>query len=134
MASQPGYASTVKVGIGALSVANTNRDGTGTIETVFTAGASGSRIDRIVIKAKGNTTAGVIRLFIYNGTTSYLWREIAVSAITVSATVAGFESAMSSNNAADIGFLPLVLPVNYILKASTHNAETFNVIAIGGDL
>lgn len=133
MAAQPGYAATPKVGVGALSAANTNRNGTGTIETVFTAGASGSRVDRIVIKATGNTTPGTVRLFIYTGSTYYLWREIAVSAITVSATVGGFESAMSSNNAADIGFLPLSLPTGYSLRASTHNAETFNVIANGGD-
>lgn len=134
MASQPGYAATAKVGRGALSAANTNRDGTGTIATVFSAGASGSRVDRIVIKATANTTAGMVRLFIHDGSSAYLWREIAVSAIIVSATVAGFESSMSSNNAADIGFLPLTMPTGYSLRASTHNAETFNVWAIGGDL
>lgn len=133
MSAQAGYAATPRVGIGTISTANTNRDGTGTIGTIFTAGSSGSRIDRIVIKATVNTTAGMVRLFIHNGTTAYLWREIAVSAITVSATVAGFESAMSSNNAADIGFLPLVLPTGYSLRASTHNAETLNVTAVGGD-
>lgn len=133
MSGQAAYAATPRNSAVNITTANTNRDGTGTIGTVFTAGSSGSRIDRIVIKATSTTTAGMVRLYVYNGSTYYLLREIAISAITPSSTVATYETAMASNNAADIGFLPLILPNGYSLRASTHNGESFNVIAIGGD-
>ncbi len=134
MSTTPQYAATPKVGLANISTANTNRDGTGTIGTVLSAGASGTRIDRIVVIATSTTTAGMVRLFIHDGSAYKLWREVPVSAVTPSASVATFYAAMSSNNAQDIGFLPLTLPTGYSLRASTHNAESFNVIAIGGDL
>ena len=126
MSSTPQFTGTPKVGIGALSVANTNRDGTGTIATVFSAGASGSRIDKAVVKATQTTTAGMVRLFLHDGATAKLLTEIPVSAITVGANVPGFETV--------VDFLGgLVIPTDYSLRASTNNAETFNVTAFGGD-
>jgi hypothetical protein len=133
MAQIPQYAATPKVGIAVISTANTSRDGTGTIGTVFSAGASGSRIDRIIVNATGTTTAGMVRLFIHDGTNARLFREISVSAATPSGTVQAFSAFMSSQNAQDIGHLPLVLPTGYSLRASTHNAESFVATAIGGD-
>lgn len=133
MAIQAQFAATPKVGVASISTANTARDGTGTIGTVLTAGASGSRVDRIDIQATGTTTAGMVRLFLHNGTTAFLWREVPVSAATPSGTVAAFSASQSSNNAADIGYLPLVLPTGWSLRASTNNAESFVVTAIGGD-
>ena len=134
MSTAPQYAATPRFDAETISTANTNRDGTGTIGTVFTAGASGSRVDRITIKATGTTTSGMVRLYVYDGATYFLYREIAVSAITPSGTTATFSSAMSSNNAQDIGHLPLILPTGHSLRASTHNAESFNILAYGGDL
>lgn len=134
MSTTPQYASTPRFDSDLISAANTNRDGTGTIVTIFTAGSSGSRIDRITIKATGTTTAGMVRFFIHDGTTYHLFREISISAITASGTVATFSAAMSSNNAQDIGYLPLTLPTGHSLRASTHNAESFNVLVYGGDL
>jgi hypothetical protein len=103
-----------------ISAANTARDGTGTIVNVETAGASGTRIDDIVIIATGTTTAGMVRLFLHDGTNARLWREVPVTAITPSATVQAFTATLSS--------LALVLQTGWSLRASTHNAETFNVL------
>lgn len=114
------YAATPKTAVAQVSTANTNRDGTGTLATVFTAGTSGSRIDDIAIIATGTTTAGMVRLFLHDGTNARLWREVAVSAITPSATVSPFSSLL--------GNLALVLQSGWSLRASTHNAETFNVL------
>jgi hypothetical protein len=126
MATAPAYAATPRHAVGALSAANTNRDGTGTVVTVFTAGASGSRIDKVRVAAKGNTTAGVVRLFIYDGTNYALWDEFLVTAITPSTAVSVFETEEEFT-------YPILLPAGYSLRASTHNAETFSVFAIGGD-
>ena len=131
MSTAANYASTPKCGIGQISTANTNRDGTGTIGTIFTAGASGSRIDAINIKATGTTTAGMIRLFIHDGTNARLLTELPVLALTPSATLPSWETQLNTNTMTQV--LPLVLPTGYSLRAATNNAETFNVIALGGD-
>lgn len=120
MATTAQYASTVRAGVAQISTANTNRNGTGTIATVFTAGSSGSRIDDISIDATGTVTAGVVRLFINDGTTSYLWQEILVTATTPSTTVAVWSFTLLNQ--------ALILPSGWSLRASTNNAETFNVI------
>ena len=70
MASTPAFAATPRLGVALLSVANTNRDGSGNIETVLAAGSAGARLERIVIAARGTTTAGMVRLFVHNGTTA----------------------------------------------------------------
>lgn len=119
MASTPAFAATPRAAVAQVSTANTNRDGTGTIATVFTAGSSGSRIDDIEVTAIVTTTAGVVRIFIHDGSNARLFREILVSAITPSTSVAVFSARIT-----DLG---LILPSGYSLRASTHNAEAFNV-------
>ena len=131
MATTPAYTATPKNGMAAISVANTGRDGTGTIGTIFSAGASGSRIDKIIIKAQGTTTAGMVRLFIHDGSNARLIDEVLVQAITPSATVQSFQVVLAANQITVE--LPIILPNGYSLRASTHNAESFNIIAMGGD-
>ncbi len=135
MSATAQYASTPKVGIGVISTANTNRDGTGTIGTVFTAGASGSRIDVIEAQATGTTTAGMVRLFIHDGSNARLIGELPVQAVTPSGTVPAWSAVVTSNSSGIVGSvaLPLSVPTGYSLRASTQNAETFNVIGFGGD-
>jgi hypothetical protein len=129
MAAEPAFASTPRHAVGQVSTANTNRDGSGTMATILSAGGDGSKIERVRIQAAGTTTAGVVRLFIHDGTNARLIREVLVFAVTPSATVEAFS--------ADVDFSgpdqALFLPAGYSLRASTHNAETFNIFAIGGD-
>jgi len=126
--TEPIFTLTPVIGRAAISAANTNRDGTGTIVSVITGAANGTRISRIIIQAIVTTTAGMVRLYIDNGVNIYLWREVAVTAITGSASVAEFVSIISL-----VGETALNLPSGYSLQASTHNAEAFNVIAEGGN-
>ena len=114
------YASTVRAAMGALSAANAARDGTGTVVTLFTAGASGSRIDDIYIVATGTTTAGVIRLFLHDGTTARLLSETIVGAVTPSTSVPVWSSTLLGQG--------IVIPSGWSLRATTNNAETFNII------
>jgi hypothetical protein len=120
----PIFAQALRQAVAAISTANTNRDGSGTVGTIFTAGTNGSRITRVDIAATGTTTAGVVRLYIHNGSTAFLWREVLVGAITPSATIAAFRRSIVTD---------IELPSGYSLRASTHNAETFNVHAFGMD-
>lgn len=129
MATAPAFAATPRCAIVQAVTANTARDGTGTIATLFTAGASGSRIERVRIKATGTTTAGVVRLFIHDGSNARLFREVLVTAITPSTTVEAFSSELDFSGPDQI----LVLPTGYSLRVATNNAETFNCHAFGGD-
>ena len=120
MAINAQYASTPRAALGQVSTANTARDGTGTLATIFTAGSSGSRIDDIKIQATGTTTAGVVRLFLHDGTNARLFAEILVSAVTPSTTVEAWSTTLLNQ--------AIVIPSGWSLRASTNNAETFNVI------
>jgi hypothetical protein len=127
MSTAAQYASTINSAHAQVSVANTARDGSGTLATVISAGATGTRIDDIAIVATGTTTAGVIRLFLHDGTNARLWKEILVAAITPSTT-----QAVWSQYLYDLG---LALKTGWSLRASTNNAETFNVeVTRAGDL
>ena len=120
-----------------LTTANTNRDGTGTLVTVSTgpsasaAAGVGQRINRVTVQAAGSTTAGVIRFYISldNGTTNRLILERLVGAVTPSTTVLAWRQEMPE-------LVGLILPGggNALLRASTNNAETFNVIVESGRL
>ena len=131
MAIQAQYASVPRCAIGQVSTANTTRDGTGTIATIFTAGSNGSRIDAIILKAIATTTAGMIRLFVHDGTNARLLTEVPVTPLTPSGTLPSWEAQLNTNTMTQ--FLPVFLPSGFSLRASTNNAETFNVIAEGGD-
>lgn len=120
MATTAQYASTVQTAQAQISTANTNRNGTGTIGTVITGATNGTRVDDISIVATGTTTAGVIRLFISDGSNVRLWQEILVSAITPSTTVQVWSYTLLNQ--------ALLLKSGWSLQAATNNAETFNVL------
>jgi hypothetical protein len=127
MASSPVFAVTPEIGMGQVSVANPNRDGTtGAYITLVTAGPSGTRIAEIVTQATVTTTAGMVRLFLTDGSTTRMFDEIAVSATTVFANVKG--------NRVSTLYTNLVLPSGWSMRASTHNGEAINIFALGADL
>ena len=129
MATSPSFASTPKTAIAQVSTANTARDGTGTIATVYTAGSSGSVVYKVRVIATGTTTANVVRLFINDGTNTRLLEELMVPAITPSASIHVFATEVTFPVTA-----PVFLPSGYSLRASTNNAETYNVFAFGADI
>lgn len=122
----PGFISAVRHNRAAISTANTNRDGTGTIGDVMTGVAAGTRVDRVVIIATGTTTAGMVRLYHDDGTNHDLLYEQPIAAITPSATVQAARY--------EVPFSDFLLPSSSDkLRASTHNAESFIIHAYGGD-
>jgi hypothetical protein len=125
MATTPQFAATVRTGAVSIGTADTSRTAPTNVGTLFSAGSNGSRVDEIDIVAAGTTTAGVVRIFVYNGSTYYLLREVLVSATTPSTTVAVFSNTLVFSN--------LVIPSGYSIRVTTNNAETFHVTAFGGD-
>jgi hypothetical protein len=133
MASTPAFAATPKIGAVAISTADASRTAPSAAGTVLTGVASGTRISRITIQATAATTAGMVRLFLHDGTNFRLFREVPVTAITPTASVAPFNAVLSEQT--NIDTLPITLPSgSWSLRASTNNAEAFNVIAEGADL
>jgi hypothetical protein len=122
----------VQWGTTALTSANTAKDGTGTVLTVFTADAdNGGFVNKIRIRAAGTNVATVLRLFINNGSTNatpannILFDEITLAATTLS------EVAALVNNEIPVNF---PLPLGYKLNVTIGTAISAGVYvsAVGG--
>lgn len=132
MASSAQYASTPRVGSATLTTADTSLTAPTTVGTVLTAGASGTRIDYIEVQGVATTSAGLVNLFIYDGTNYILWQQVPVIAVTSSTTAPAFAANLSSNSNANI--MPLTLPTGHSLRATTSVSQTgIRVTAYGGD-
>lgn len=116
-----------------LLTANTAKDGTGAVVTLYTAGVNGSKISEIQVCYTGTSVATVLRLFINNGadptvaTNNTLYKSITVPANTLSEVAA----------AADVTTaMALLLPASYKLLATigTTIAAPIAVTALGSDL
>ena len=108
-------------GLGIVSQANPSLDGTtGSYSaTIFTAGSpNGAFIKNVTIKALQNTHEGVVRLFVNNGTTWYLMREIWIPETTQSAYDPSFKQVITLNYNLQSG---------YLIRASTQNSESFAI-------
>ena len=119
--------------INGVATANTAKDGTGTVDTVFTADATnGSYLQKLIVRPRGTNIASVLRVFLNNGSTNAtpanncLIAELSLPATTNSevAAIAGFE-------------LPINLPIAAGYKVNvtlgTTVAGGYAVSAHGGD-
>lgn len=129
MASNPAFAATVNNAAASVSTANTNRDGTGTIETVWTAGASGGKIEEIVIKSDADPADCTVVFYLYDGAAFHVFDEWDIGDPAAgSATVASYREARTYEN--------LMMKSGWSLRASVTVAPTSGVIqvhAFGGD-
>lgn len=99
--------------------ANTNLDGTGTVATVLTAGANGTKIERVILQHLGSNVATVVRLFLNNGSVNStpsnntLVAEVALAANTLSQVAASVRTELS---------LDIAIPSGYKLNCTTGTA------------
>jgi hypothetical protein len=132
MATSAQYASTPVFGSATLTTADTSLTAPATVGTILTAGASGTRIDYIEIQGVATTVAGLINLFVFDGTNYILWNQVPVIAVTSVTTAVAFQAVLSSNSNANL--MPLTLPTTWSLRATTSTAQTgIRVTAYGGD-
>jgi len=129
MATTPAFAATPRIGAVSVVTANTNRDGTGTIATCFTAGSSGSKIEEVVFKATADPADSVVVMYLYDGATYYIFDEVDLgNPAAGSTTVAAYRDRRVYDN--------LVLPSGWSLRGSITVALTAGsimMIALGGD-
>lgn len=135
MALNAQYASTPVIsGVVLAATADTSLTNPVTaVGTVITGAASGTRLSKITVKAVGTTAAGVVRFFIYNGTTYYLIHELLIPVVTSSSTANAYSAILAETT--NIDLLPIVLPSgSYSLRATTSVAQSFVVTAFGASL
>lgn len=135
MGATPVFASGPKLLIGAVSAANTNRDGTGTIVDLVGVGwtsapTAGTKVTSIAVVATGDPADSIVNLFVHNGTSYFFFDSFDLgNPAAGSATVDTYRAAKS--------YADLVLPNGYKLGASITAALTagvVNVFAMAGDL
>jgi hypothetical protein len=118
-----------------LTTANTAKDGTGTVVTIFTADATnGGRVERIKVRAAGTNVATVLRIFINNGSTNGTAANNSLYAeITLPATTLSEVSSLADPGVGVLDF-PLVLPPGYKLNCTvgTTVAAGYYITAVGG--
>ena len=114
-----------------MAAANTAKDGTGTVSTIFTAGADGAFVQKLVARPLGTNIATVLRVFINNGGVNATAANNAlVAEMTLPATTLSEVAAQPPYE------LPLnfALPAGYKLNATlgTAVAAGYQVSALGG--
>jgi hypothetical protein len=119
---------TANTGTAIVSVANSNLDGSGSLELLITGAQNGTLIKDITIKGIQNVTRGMVRLFHFSSgggtSTMALIDEVDIPAIVHSGIAEAFEISYE---------LDFYLKAGDSIYASTENDESFSVIAQGLD-
>ena len=116
-----------------FTAANTAKDGTGTVNTVFTANAlNGSYLQKLIVRPLGTNVASVLRVFLNNGATN------ATAANNVLIAELGLVATTNTEVAAIAGYeLPINLPLSpgdkINVTLGTAVAGGYAVSAHGGD-
>lgn len=129
MAVSPTYTVGRSPAVANVATGNTARDGSGTITTLLTAVAAGTKVFEVVAQPAVTTTAGMVRLFLSSdgGSTWALFDELPIPAQTVGAGAAGARVRKVYDNLVLVG-------TSAKLGCTTHNSESINVVALAGDL
>lgn len=120
MSSNAQYASVPRLGLASITAGDSSRSAPTQAATVFTAGAGGSRIDRVAAQVGGTSMATTLRLWLHNGSAYTLWAEATFPSVTPTAAQAAPAVVLTSTNSP---LFPLVLPAGYSLRASVNDTQ-----------
>jgi len=127
MASNPVFAVTPRIGAVSIATADSSYTAPSNVGTLITGAATGTRIAEIVVKCAATSAAAIVRIFLYDGTTYWLFDEVIVANTTGSSTAAQTRVSTTYNN--------LILPsASWSVRVTTSVAQTTHVIAFGADL
>lgn len=126
MATSPAFAATPKIGAVSVATADSSYTAPSSVGTVLTAGSSGTRIAEVVCKSAATSAAAIVRLFLYDGTTYWLFDEVTIAAATGSSTVQQTRVSTTYNN--------LIIPSGWSLRATVSVSQATHVTALGADL
>jgi hypothetical protein len=127
MATSPAFAVTPRIGAVSIATADSSYTAPSNVGTVITGASTGTRIAEIVVKCAATSAAAIVRVFLYDGTTYWLYDEITVAAATGSSTVQQTRVSTSYSN--------LILPsASWSVRVTTSIAQATHVTAFGADL
>jgi hypothetical protein len=117
---------------GPMLTANANMNGTSYVTPVFTAGANGSYLQRLIARPMGTNIATVLRIFLNNGLTNATpGNNALIGEVTLPATTANAAAALQSIEFA----LNFPIPAGYVINCTlgTAVAAGYMVTMVGGD-
>jgi hypothetical protein len=127
MAAEPVFAVTPRIGSVSIATADSSYTAPTNVGTLLTGVTAGTRVNEIVIKCAATSAAAVVRIFLYDGTTYWLFDEVLVAAATGSSTVVQFRTRVTYDN--------LVLPSSsWSVRVTTSVSQATHVTAFGADL
>lgn len=128
MATSPAFAVTPRVGTVSIATAESSYTAPTNVGTLLTGASTGTRIAEIVVKMAASSAAAIVRVFLFDGTTYWLFDEISVAAVASpgASTVTTRVSTTYGN---------LVLPsASWSVRVTTSVSQATHVTALGADL
>jgi hypothetical protein len=127
MATSPQFAVTPRIGAVSIATADASYTAPTNVGTLITGASTGTRIAEIVVKNAATSAAAIVRVFLYDGSTHWLFDEVTVAAATGSATVQQTRVSTTYNN--------LILPsASWSVRVTTSVAQVTHITALGADL
>jgi len=127
MATSPVFAAIPKISSVVIATADSSYTSPTNVGNLITGGTNGTRISEIVIKCAATSSAAIVRVFLWNGSSYFLFDEATIAAATGSSTVQQNRVSLTYNN--------LILPSSsWSLRVTTSVSQTTHVTALGADL
>jgi hypothetical protein len=127
MSKEPEFAVVPRIGNVSVATQDTSLTSPTNFGSLITGVATGTRIAEITAKVASGFAASIVRVFLYNGSSYFLYDEIVLAAAASSNTAASQRVTASYNN--------LILPSSsWEIRVTTTIAQTIHVTALGADL
>lgn len=128
MADSPAFAVTPRMAAVSIATAESSLTAPTNVGTLITGVTAGTRVAEIVVKCAASSSAAIVRVFLYDGTTYWLFDEISVAAVaSPGASTATTRVSTLYNN--------LILPSSsWSVRVTTSVSQTTHVTALGADL
>jgi hypothetical protein len=130
--TQPIWTKVGKTQWGTVTIANTAKDGTGTVVPVFTAGLEGSLVKKLLVNSLGTNVATALRVWLNNGSSNATpANNTLLGSYTIAATTLSEVAALLITEIT----LDIAIPAGYVINITigTTVAAGLHVAAIGGD-
>ncbi len=130
MATAPQYAATPLVWSGLVpATADTSWTSPSSTTTLGSAGSNGTKITQIDVIPAGTVAAGLVNLFLYDGSAYHLHESVTITSATLSTTAGPVKQTFTYDN--------LVLPSGWSLRVTntvSGNVSLIEVNAFGASL
>lgn len=127
MALEPQFAVTPRIGSVSVATADASLTSPTNFGTLITGAATGTRVAEIAVKCASGFAASVVRVFLHDGTSYFLFDEIVLPAAASSTTVASARTRAVYDN--------LILPsASWSVRVTTSIAQAAHVTALAADL